>query len=169
MNKQSEEWRDIQGYEGLYQVSDEGNVRRLVAMANGKYPAMGLIKSWPHKDGYLCVGLSKDKAYSAKTIHRLVAVAFLGNPPTAKHQVNHIDGNKANNCIGNLEWVTPSENMQHSRYVLGNNKDVYKLTPEEVLAIRRSDLPQGTIAKLYNVSQPLVSQIRLRKAWRYVD
>lgn len=165
-----ETWRDIAGYEGLYQVSDEGNVRRLVAMGRwNQYPAMGLFDTTPRSSGYKVLTLT-DHHGDRETVllHRLVAVAFLGDPPTPKHEINHKDGDKTNNAVSNLEWVTSSQNKIHSIHQLGNN-DRLKLTLEEVRAIRLSDLPQRTLAKLYGISQNNVSRIKQRKAWRHVD
>lgn len=98
-----EYWKDISGYEGLYQVSTMGRIRR-----NGR------IKI-PHKDkgGYLTVWLSKDSVQRNFKVHRLVAQAFLPNPENKK-TVNHIDGNKTHNCLDNLEWATHSENVTHA-------------------------------------------------------
>lgn len=104
-------WKDIVGYEGLYQISNFGNVRRKY---KDKY------KTVKGKKGlYLTVSLCKDCVKKSFSIHRLVALHFLPNPRSCK-EVNHKDGNKHNNNIENLEWVTQEENMQHARKVLGN-------------------------------------------------
>ena len=122
-----EEWRDISGYEGLYQVSNFGRVKRLPAKLQAKdgkyYFRNGIIlKQYTMKNkgrgNYLVVHLSKSNNRRAKIVHRLVAEAFIPNPKN-KSQVNHKDGNKANNKINNLEWVTQSENMLHSMNILG--------------------------------------------------
>ena len=99
-------WKDIIGYEGLYSVSNTGLVKR-VTTNKIKYPS---LNSW----GYEVVSLSKPNT-KLKTIlvHRLVAIHFINNPESKK-QVNHIDGNKQNNCLNNLEWVTCAENAQHA-------------------------------------------------------
>lgn len=98
-----ERWRDIPGYEGLYQVSSLGNVRR------------GERIKKPHTDhgGYLTVWLSKNAKMKCLKVHRLVAQAFIPNPDD-KRTVNHIDGNKKNNGVENLEWATHSENIIHA-------------------------------------------------------
>ena len=102
--KQSDEvWKDIPGYENLYQVSSEGRIRR------------GERLKIPHKDrgGYLTVWLCKNAAQKNYKVHRLVALAFISNP-SGKMTVNHIDGNKQNNRVENLEWATHSENIIHA-------------------------------------------------------
>lgn len=114
-------WKDVIGFEGLYQVSNLGRVRsidRIVPNREGVYlRRLGQIKkSHPNKQGYLRVNLSegtKGAKNIAKFVHRLVAEAFIPNPEN-KPQVNHIDLNKANNRIDNLEWVTSRENARHA-------------------------------------------------------
>lgn len=104
------EWRPIEGYEGLYEVSNKGRVRSLNYRHTGEAKILRLCKN---KDGYLCVHLSKNGTRYAKQVHRLVASAFIPNIGD-KPQVNHIDGDKTNNKVDNLEWVTGKENMQHA-------------------------------------------------------
>ena len=98
-----EEWRDVPGYEGLYEVSNFGRVRR-----NGK-----ILKPSKDKDGYLQVSLSKN-GIKTTTIHRLVARAFIPNPQNLP-QVNHKDEDKTNNTVDNLEWCTREYNMNYSQ------------------------------------------------------
>lgn len=97
-------WKDIEEYEGLYQISNFGNVKN---KKNKK------IKEATHYHGYKYVMLSKNKKQKKKYIHRLVAQAFIENPNNYK-EVNHKDGNKENNYIDNLEWCTRSYNVLHS-------------------------------------------------------
>lgn len=100
-----ERWKAINGYDGIYEISDRGRVR-------GKH---GILKAWEHngKQPYYVVGLSKNGKSHNYLVHRLVAESFIENPMN-KEQVNHIDGNVHNNCVLNLEWVTNSENTQHA-------------------------------------------------------
>lgn len=117
MNQEKELWRDIKGYENSYQVSSFGNVRsldRVVTASNGrKCNFKGKTLSPVHnKAGYLYVNLLKKGQLKSKTIHRLVAEAFIPNINN-KPQVNHVDENKRNNHIDNLEWVTIKENANH--------------------------------------------------------
>lgn len=105
-----EQWRDAPGYEGLYLVSDLGRVKTC---------ATGRIKAQVFAGKYLQACLSKNGKAINKSVHRLVALAFIPNPD-GKPEVNHIDGNKANNTASNLEWVTSSGNKLHA-YATGLN------------------------------------------------
>lgn len=106
-----EEWRDIKGYEGFYQVSNFGDVRSI--FADEHYRAK-ILK--PHKqlNGYIFVNLWKDKKPKHKTIHRLVAEAFIPNPHNYPC-VNHKDEDKQNNRVENLEFCTHSYNMNYGK------------------------------------------------------
>lgn len=97
-------WKDIDGCEGLYQVSNLGRVKRVTT---GR-----VLKGSKITGGYLGVSLYKNSVMSTKKIHRLVAEAFIPNPES-KSQVNHIDENKTNNKVSNLEWMTAKENSNH--------------------------------------------------------
>lgn len=100
-------WKDIEGYEDCYQISNQGRVWS--TFLAGRY-----LKPDIDKDGYHCVKL-KGKGFK---IHRLVGVAFIPNPEN-KPQINHKKGNKGDNSAEALEWSTVSENIQHSFDVLG--------------------------------------------------
>lgn len=120
-----EEWRDIKGYEGYYQVSSNGRVRSLdktVYRKNGTtcFCKGRIIKQNDQGAGYLSVHLCKDGLHNTTLVHRIVALNFIPNPDS-KLQVNHIDGNKHNNMVSNLEWCTGKENMKHAMNVLGYN------------------------------------------------
>lgn len=113
-----EEWRDIKGYEGFYQVSNIGNVRSVTHTTvhrDGKVVRYEGKMLTPHNgdSGYKFVNLSKNGIVNLTNIHRLVAETFLPKDD-GKNVVNHKDGNKHNNTVGNLEWVTYSENSKHA-------------------------------------------------------
>ena len=96
-------WHDIEGYKGLYQVSNKGNVKSL------KLEKELILRPGIDRYGYYYIGLYNDGVRKAFRLHRLVAEAFIPNPEN-KPQVNHKDENKLNNCVNNLEWATAKEN-----------------------------------------------------------
>lgn len=112
-----EKWKDIAGYEGIYQVSTMGQVRSLDRMVKNHhgtyYFKTGEVKHQRRKNnGYLIVDLYKDNLQKTCHVHRLVADAFIPNPE-GKETVNHKDGVVTNNMLGNLEWATPREQNLH--------------------------------------------------------
>ncbi len=117
-----EEWKPIADYEGYYEISSYGRVKsveRVVehpSLVNGaKYKTIPERIRKPNiMKGYHCVSLAKDGKYKVYRIHRLVIEHFGEAQPSEEHQVNHIDGDKGNNHIENLEWVTPKENTCHA-------------------------------------------------------
>lgn len=113
-----ENWKDIVGFEGRYKISDKGRVLSL----KGNRKILTNIKSGENQNGYIKVSLSNNGIISQKNIHRLLAEHFIDNPFN-KPQVNHIDGNKQNNKLDNLEWVTAQENSTHS-YSMGLSKGI---------------------------------------------
>lgn len=111
-------WKDVVGFEGYYEVSNTGLVKRKKGQTIYKdgrvaiFSETVLEQGFNHK-GYSRVFLSKNSKKSTRTVHRLVAEAFIPNPEK-KSTVNHKDLNKQNNNVDNLEWMTNKENMQHA-------------------------------------------------------
>lgn len=103
-------WKPVVGYEGLYEVSNTGLVKSLNCY-NYKEPR--LMKLGKRRDGYLSVGLSKNNRTKTKTVHRLVAEAFIPNPNNLE-MVNHKDENRTNNNVENLEWCSRAYNQLYS-------------------------------------------------------
>ena len=120
-----EEWRDVLGYEGVYQVSNCGRVKR-VGSGQGTAekilkPGNGSYRNAIDGTAYQIVALCMDGHPKMKNVHRLVAEAFIPNPER-KPQVNHINGKKDDNRAENLEWVTGSENCLHCARTLGHRE-----------------------------------------------
>jgi len=116
--KDAERWLPVDGFEGIYEVSSVGRVRSIerVDTAGNKRRAKILLPTSIPK-GYLKVSLWRSNQRSERYVHRLVAGAFIGNP-AGLLQVNHVDGDPANNAASNLEWVSNAGNQQHARRVL---------------------------------------------------
>ena len=108
-----EVYKNIDGYDGFYQVSNLGNVKSL------KGKTERLLKQYKDKNGYLHVSLSKNSNLQTFQVHRLVCLHFIENNEDLV--VNHKDGNKSNNILENLELVTQKENIKHSFVELGRN------------------------------------------------
>lgn len=117
-----EKWKDIKNYEGIYQISNFGRVKRIGNYSNQftSWNVEKILKPGNNGKGYLFVQLSKNCKVKRYYIHRLVAEAFIPNP-LLKETINHIDGDKSNNHYSNLEWNTYSENNIHSIKKLGRD------------------------------------------------
>lgn len=170
---QNEQWKDIEGYEGFYQISNFGRVRRLADVFPYK---QHFLKAIPNRDGYLYVCLSIKSKHKVKTIHRLVAQSFIPNSDN-KPCVNHIDGNKTNNIAENLEWCTYSENTTHAyktrlinlstdKFIESNrakSKARRKCTEEQVKEIKKIHLETGwgsyRIAQIVKLNRAIVENI----------
>ena len=130
MSKLVEEWKDIEGYEGLYQVSDWGNVKslpRLSKRSASRHRGTSILinerilKQSFQTSGYKVVVLCKDGNNRQFQVHRLVAEAFIPNPEN-KPQIDHINTNKAENNVENLRWCTHTENMNNPITLLKKSK-----------------------------------------------
>lgn len=122
-----EVWKDIVGYEGKYQVSNLGYIKSLEMWTGDKYIKRDkILRGSLSNNGYLYVSLCKGGKAKKYKVNRLVAQAFIENPYNLPI-TNHIDGDKTNNCVDNLEWTTQSENLKHA-YRTGLRKAVaYKI------------------------------------------
>lgn len=102
------EWKDIPGYEKLYQANKYGQIRGIQRYKNGR-----ILVEHKNSSGYSRVCLFKNGKRYKPLVHKLIAITFIPNPEN-KPVINHKDGNKQNNCVDNLEWTTQSENVKHS-------------------------------------------------------
>lgn len=178
----SEEWRDVVGYEGLYQVSDQGRVKSLERKdCLGRTVKERTLKPSPTKYGYLVVSLHAGGKQKMLRVHRLVCEAFHENPDN-KPQVNHVNEDKTDNRACNLEWCTRIENMNHGTrnsragkaIAKANSKqtgqytldmELIKVWPSAREAERETGFDQSTISK--------VARGKHKQAygyiWKYVD
>ena len=172
----SEIWRDVVGYEGWYQVSDMGRVRRV---APGKSTYVGRILDPKEDDhGYIRVTLHRNGTGKEGRVHRLVMAAFLGECPPGK-EVNHKSGDKTDNRLENLEYTTLQENMRHAWHVLGRpnmtkgeGHPAAKLTDNEVREIRRlfatGRFTKVKLGKMFNVSHKTIERIVTHDTWKHI-
>lgn len=151
-------WKDIEGYEGTYQVSNLGMVKSLDRLTTDNRRLKGKLLAKTNSKGYIKVTLTNKNKSDNRDIHRLVAQAFIPNPEN-KPQVNHIDEDKTNNIVYNLEWVTAKENMNHGtcrkRSSLKQSIKIVCVTTGKVYnsiadASRDLNLNSGTISKIIN-------------------
>ena len=171
-NTSPEVWRDVAGYEGLYQVSNLGRVKSFKLDKNGR-----LMKGKHDKDGYIEISL-RDENHITKyyRVHRIVAIAFIPNPKNLP-KINHLDGDVQNNYVENLEWCDDSRN-NHYRHVLnpllftGESHPHNKYTNEQVLKVYNlawgGKYSHKEIAKICNVTPSDVHNIRYGISWASV-
>jgi hypothetical protein len=167
-------WKDLKYYEGVYQVSNLGRVKSLHRKRRARgYIRERILKPQLKSNGYIRVSLWKNGQGELFWVHILVAKTFILNINN-KPEVNHKDGIRSNNEVENLEWVTYSENIQHSYDKLGRvapkgeKSGMSKLTEEDVAKIRNfllKGLSQRKIAKLFKVVHSTIGSIHRRKTW----
>lgn len=166
-------WAAIEGYEGIYAVSDTGEV---MSMNYKKSMLPGLL-GFNVLRGYLAVHLCKPGIKEKRVqVHKLVAEAFIGPRPSGMN-INHKNGIKSDNRVENLEYVTPSRNSKHSFEIglqcnKGEQHSRHKLTDDAVRDIRRRAIgPESkrALAREYSVSYAAIHYVVTRKRWAHVS
>jgi len=157
-------WLPVPDYED-YHVSNFGRVKSF------KFKTPRIMIPYLNGSGYLQICLSKDDKSKHFHIHRLVALCFVSNPQD-KPEVNHIDGNKLNNFVENLEWVTREQNINHAFDIgiapQGQDRPEAKLTNEQARFIRENpdDLNSAQLAELFGVCDATIGRIRLGRTYK---
>lgn len=169
----NEEWRDIPGYEGLYMVSNIGRVKRCAGSA--KCLKDRILKMSKRTNGYLFTCLCRDGLPRQVDVHRLVMWAFVGEQ--GQLWVNHINGNKADNRLENLEYLTPGQNTKHAYdnglmpSKNGEANPGAKATEEMVREIRRLyqvGVDRSSLVSRFGLSKTTIQGIVTRNSWRHV-
>ncbi len=170
-----ETWRDIPGYENLYQVSDQGRIKGVSVRCNNKYKPGRILKSANDGRGYIHIVLCRDGKKFDWHVHRLVLIAFRGSPPDGKNEVNHMNNISNDNRLENLEWVSRTENERHKYNTTianrGTRNGSCKLSELDVKIIRNrlaSGDYQHVIAQDYGVSRSLIGQIAGGRIWAWL-
>jgi hypothetical protein len=166
----TETWKDIRGFEGIYQASDLGRVRLVINRRNAD---AGHILSPFLTDGYAYVRLRRDGKARPFRVQRLVKETHDPRPDSADLEVVHDNGCKTDNRLVNLVWCTRADAQarRHAQYCRGEDVTLAKLTPDRVRAIRRlyaDGNEQGTIAARFSVDQSTVSRVLSGRTWRHV-
>lgn len=174
---QREEWRDVVGFEGYYQVSSMGRIfsaARIVMRKNGieMTVAERFIKPRLNHGGYWVVTMSRDGNPTHKQVHQLVALAFIGPCPDGM-EVAHGDGDSLNNCDWNLRYDTPQGNaddrVKHGRLPRGEVHPTAKLSEAQVITIRCDSRGHKNVADVHGVSESLIRMIRKGSIWKHVQ
>lgn len=169
----SETWKAIP-FAPDYAVSDLGRVMRVTGSAR-QAKAGRILKQRPsgHKKLYLGLNIVIDGKAKTFLVHRLVALVFIGDPPTPQHEVAHGDGDEHNNRLSNLRWATRSDNhadkVEHGTDKRGRKHHNVKLAEDDVRSIRAAQWGQvGALAARYGVSPGTIKDIRARKTWAWL-
>lgn len=176
----SETWKPIPGFEGHYDASDLGRIKILprTIVAGGPRPCTkaisGRVLKPSFSNGYLSYVLWKEHVQTTIRGHHAVAYAFLGPRPTGAY-VCHKDGDRTNNCLANLYYGSPADNMadarRHGTLAVGEAAGSSRLSEAQVQALLRaaSNAPQSDLARQFGISQAQVSRIVNRQCWRHVN
>lgn len=165
-NLDGKNWKPVVGFDDFYIVTDEGNVISL---------RQGIVMSGRYStSGYLSLTLCghPGKKMQSTGIHRIVAEAFHGSPPSRKHEVNHRNGIKTDNRAENLEWVSRSENQIHAVKIglkpCGENTHMSKLTEKQAIEVLslKGKMSQQKIGELYGIQQTQVGRIHRGLRWK---
>lgn len=174
-------WKDIEGYEKSYKVSNYGRVKSLdrnITYSNGRIcnHKGKILSPMLSNNGYLYVHLLENTKRVKYSVHRLVAETFIKNDEN-KLEVNHKNGLKLDNRLKNLEWSTRQENVDHSYKIglcnqTGSNNTAAKLSKKDILkikwALKYLNIKQREISEIFNISESQISKIKYEKNWKNI-
>ena len=171
-----EVWQPVQGYEGLYEVSNQGRVRSLDRVQRSKRGALQRFKGRTLKpslvEGYEQVALCRNGKAKLRKIHQLVLEAFVGPRPSPQWDACHCDGSRRNNFLANLRWDTKKANQAdrliHGTDSRGSNCKTAKLAESQVLAIRLDERLYEEIAKDFGIATVTVGRIKRQESWAHL-
>jgi hypothetical protein len=175
-------WKDVPGYEGFFNISNLGRIETVSRkVKNNNYKGVRISKKrilqpFLMKNNYYAIKLCVNGVNKKFYLHRLIAQAFIPNPKN-KREINHIDGNKQNNNILNLEWVDRKENITHALMTgllkTGEQCPWHKLTEKQVKKIRSEYIPfingYKNLGKKYGVSWQTIVSIIKNKSWKHIE
>lgn len=167
-------WKPIFGYEGIYSISDHGKIKSHVRKFRTKEK---ILKNYKDKNGYFKVSLSSNGIKKLFKIHQLVCINFL-NKDSFNLVVNHKDGNKENNHVSNLEYITSSQNSIHAfniglrKILKGSQIGTSKLNEKEIITIRNIHSKGGItckeLASMYKVDISNIALIVKKRSWKHL-
>jgi len=175
-NSSTETWLPVVGYEGSYEVSDQGRVKSIARTVDKGSRGVQQVKerllSQKNKRGYREVNLWINGKGRSEEVHRLVLQAFIGPRPDGC-VCRHLNGTRSDNRLSNLQWGTPLENSAdtklHGMHVEGSRHPNAKLTEAQVATLRASSEPLAAWAERWGVSISLLSMARSGRRWRHVS
>lgn len=162
-------WKPVVYFEKTHCVSNLGKIKSLPR----KYVKEERMLKQTNIKGYMTISLNKDGIQYGKLVHRIVAEAFIKNS-NHKKEVNHLDLNKKNNKVSNLEWCTRLENMSHASNLgvipkmCGEKNGMSTLKKEDIYFIRKSKLKLKKLSIIFNTSMSNISEIRRKKTWKHI-
>lgn len=177
----TEEWRDVAGWAGVYRVSSHGRIKRLPRYVASKNGSLALRKGGDTfgnktRKGYREIQMTADGRLERRFVHQLVCEAFNGLRADPLHQVRHLDGNPSNNCASNLAWGTAKQNaadqVLHGTDPVGERAGNSRLTEAQVLDIRRMYRRERGVltglATAFGVSPTQILNIVTRRQWAHI-
>lgn len=171
VNTMPERWKEVVGYEGLYEVSNRGNVRSFCRTPKGK-----ILKPGTDTKGYYFVNLYKDKKANTQRVHRLVLAAFVGEHPDGKPECCHNNGVRTDNRLENLRYGSRQDNVDdtvvHGTKVYGERVGSVQLTAANVLQIRKDyatkKFSQQELADRYGVERKTITFVVRGETWKHI-